>query len=81
MARDVYIAIMVAAAKGRGVRLTADECFALALDDAIATRAHNGLDESDWANPLASVGWESIDPNKERKGANLSCRAPEDGSV
>ena len=36
--RDVYIAIMRAAARGEGIRLSADECFDLSLDDAIALR-------------------------------------------
>jgi hypothetical protein len=82
MSRDIYIAIMVASAKGVGVRLTADECFALSNDDAIATRAHNALDDKDWpehANPMGPpVGWETINPSRERKGLNLTCLAPED---
>jgi hypothetical protein len=39
--RNVYIAIMKAAKRGAGLRLTADECHALSLDDAIATAASN----------------------------------------
>lgn len=41
MARNVYAAIMSAAKRGVGVRLTADECHALSLDDAISTAAAN----------------------------------------
>ncbi len=33
--------IMIAAAKGVGIRLSADEVFRLSIDDAIATRAGN----------------------------------------
>lgn len=52
--RDVYISIMKAAALGLGVRLTASEVFALSLDDAIATRASNGLPKDQWEQ-LASI--------------------------
>jgi hypothetical protein len=74
--RDIYIAIMVAAAKGHGVRLTYDECFSLSLDDAINTRAHNGLDETDWPQhadlSAPSIDWAKIDPHKKRIGMNLA---------
>lgn len=85
MARNVYIAIMVAAAKGNGLHLTADEVFQLSTDDAIETHAANCLDESDWPERVPgkfvhAPGWASIDPKKERKGANLTCIAPEDMS-
>lgn len=82
MTRDVYIAIMVAAAKGNGLRLTADEAFNLSIDDAVATRAHNGLTKSDWPehSDLMSkpLNWARVDPNKDRVGENLAGRAPED---
>lgn len=82
MRRDIYIAIMVAAAKGIGVHLSADEAFALSLDDAIATRASNGVDNADWpthADPTGpSIGWETINPYRKRKTLNLACLAPED---
>jgi hypothetical protein len=42
--RDVYMAIMHAAANGRGLRLTAEEVWALSFDDAIETVAGNALD-------------------------------------
>lgn len=48
MARDVYIAIMVAAHKGVGLHLTADEVGQLAIDEAIHMAALNGLDLKDW---------------------------------
>lgn len=85
MTRDTYIAIMVAAAKGKGLRLTADECYGLSFDDAIATRAHNGLDAEDWpsfSDPQgAPVQWNKIDPNKSRAGENMACRSPEDAAT
>lgn len=39
--KSLYQRIVRAAELGRGVRFSADECFALSLDDAIATRAAN----------------------------------------
>ena len=50
--RDIYIAIMIAAAKGRGLPLSADELYDLSRDDAISAYAANGLDSKDWADPL-----------------------------
>lgn len=47
MSRRTYVAIMVAAAHGRGLHLTADEVFQLTLDDAIATYADNCLTEEE----------------------------------
>jgi hypothetical protein len=67
MSRDVYIAIMRAAARGCGVHLTPDECFALSLDDAIATRAGNGLEEHELVDEFE---WAKCDPSKPRKSAN-----------
>lgn len=82
--RDVYIAVMVAAAKGTGLRLTAYECRELSFDDAIATRAMNALDAADWpqhADPTGlPVGWETIDPRRPRQALNLACIAPEESS-
>lgn len=82
MSRDIYIAIMVAAAKDKGLHLTADECFALSNDDAVAARAANGLDHADWpthADPKGPpISWATIDPNREREVLNLGCIAPED---
>lgn len=65
--RDVYIAIMVAAAQGKGVHLTADEAADLSMDDAIATRALNGLADGE------DVDWASINPRKSREPANAFC--------
>jgi len=58
MDRDIYRAIMIAAAKGRGLKLTADEAFALSMDDAISTRAANSITEEDWVR--YSAGWKSF---------------------
>lgn len=65
--RDAHIAIMVAAAHGRGVRLSADEVAALACDDAIETAAMNGLDEVDWPEHEkgGSPKWAKIKPRRE----------------
>lgn len=81
--RNVYIAIMVAAAHGRGLHLTADEVGELAFDDAIETHAANCLDEGEWpeaatkeaiagAAPVPPPGWEVIDPYRKRTAANLA---------
>lgn len=82
MTRDTYIAIMVAAAKGNGLRLSADECFALSNDDAIATRASNALDAKDWPEHVdpkgPPIGWDHINPYRKRDHLNLACIAPED---
>jgi hypothetical protein len=44
--RDVYIAIMVASARGVGLRLSADEVAHLATaDEAIRAAAYNGLED------------------------------------
>lgn len=45
--RNIYKAIMVAAAKGRGLRLKAEEVFNLSMDDAIMTSASNALTEEE----------------------------------
>lgn len=45
--RDIYRAIMIASANSRGLHLAADEVMALALDDAIETRANNSLTEAE----------------------------------
>jgi len=58
MSRDIYRAIMIAAAKGRGLKLTADEAFNLSLDDAISTRAVNSITEEDWGR--YQDGWKSF---------------------
>lgn len=83
MRPDIYIAIMVAAARGKGLHLTADEVDELSADEAIETRAANGLDEKDWPkhNQFAGPDWARINPNKRRTGDNLTCEAPEDKVV
>jgi hypothetical protein len=45
--RCPYQAIMMAAANGRGLRLTAEEAEQLSGDGAIETVANNGLSEED----------------------------------
>lgn len=67
MTRDVYIAIMRAAARGTGLHLTPDECFALSLDDAIATRAGNGLSADELVD---GFDWAKCNPAKPRVAAN-----------
>lgn len=54
--RDVYIAIMRAAARGQGLHLTADEVFGLSLDDAVETRASNTLERGEWEKVHAKPG-------------------------
>ena len=79
-ARDIYIAIMVASANGRGLRLSPDEVDELAGDEAIRAAALNGLSEDDWPErgDFASPNWKTIDPSKSRVAGNLFCKAPED---
>lgn len=72
--RDVYIAIMRAAAKGEGVRLTADECGQLSIDDAIATRAGNALSAGE---QVEGFDWAKCDPSKPRRPAN-QCKGDDD---
>lgn len=66
--RDPWIRIMVAAAHGKGLHLTADEVFALSLDDAIATCAINGLEDGEAFG--GEWDWESIDPMRKRIPGN-----------
>lgn len=69
--RDAHIAIMVAAAHGRGLRLSADEVFDLSCDDAIETAAANGLDERDWPDGESRPSWKKIKPRRKgRVGKN-----------
>lgn len=72
MYRDIYIAIMAAAAKGKGMMLTVEEVYNLSRDEAIAGAAMNGLEENDLrpsAGPFPE--WKNIDPKKKRTPANL----------
>lgn len=66
--RDVYIAIMRAAALGKGLRLTAREVFELTIDDAITRRAWNGLTEEESQRCGAhKCSWADIDPDRTGK--------------
>jgi hypothetical protein len=73
--RDVYVAIMVASARGTGVNLTWAECSELSLDDAVATRAANALEAPEYGGGFGpgEEGWAKIDPYRSRVPANLSC--------
>jgi hypothetical protein len=75
MRPDLYIAIMVAAAHGRGLHLTADEVDELAADEAIKTRALNGLEAAEWPEGqylFTYADWRKINPRKRRQGDNLA---------
>lgn len=76
MRRDIYIAIMVAAHRGVGLRLSFDEVAALSLDEAIHQAALNGLEEVDWPNWQTSgePRWKSLDPYRKRNPADLVSR-------
>lgn len=70
--RDVYVAIMVASARGRELHLSPAELDMLSLDDAVATRAINALtaDEADLVRDKGDRAWEKINPRKPREPAN-----------
>ncbi|QSY98553.1 hypothetical protein J2J97_32120 (plasmid) [Rhizobium bangladeshense] len=72
--RDVYMAIMHAAANGRGLHLTADEVFALSMDSAIETRAGNALNEDEHAGLTYKPAdfWRTKKPYPVGEFANLS---------
>ena len=73
--RDIYRAIMIAAANGRGLHLTADEVFDLSLDDAIETCASNTVSESDWErfdNSNKTDFWRNQKPTVQANPANLA---------
>lgn len=74
MARDVYIAIMRAAARGEGLRLTADECGQLSIDDAVATRAGNALESGE---NVEGFDWAKCNPAKPRRPEN-QCKGEDD---
>lgn len=67
--RNVYAAIMVAADRGTGLVLTADEVFDLSRDDAIATAAQNSLTPEQ--EKLTQGGWARLDPRKVGKHGDL----------
>lgn len=52
-----YVRILLAARNGRGIRLSAEECWSLSLDDAIETRA---------GDLLESIGLMFFDGNLEK---------------
>jgi len=75
--RDIYVAIMVAEARGTGINLTFEELQDLVFDDAIATRAANSLTAAEWqsvfeANESEQQGWSRIDPFKDREPGNMA---------
>lgn len=78
--RDPYIAIMVAAAHGKGLHLSADEVAGLSLDNAIAAAAANGLEASEWPEhrKFGEPNWKAIDPRRKRTPGNIGCIAPEE---
>lgn len=66
--REPYIAIMHAAALGRGISLTADEVATLSMDDAIETHAANCLAVEEFeARVDRGLQWEDIDPYAKRE--------------
>ena len=71
--RDIYRAIMIAAAKGNGLHLTADEVFILSLDDAIMTRAQNSVstEELQGASDYNSFQWSIAKPYVTGAPSNL----------
>jgi len=73
--RDVYIAIMRAAERGVGLRLDADECLALSMDDAIATAALNGLSEEEVSKfDGDSYFWANVSTRTRKKPHNVMAR-------
>lgn len=80
--RDPYVAIKAAGEAGSGIALTAEEARILSLDDAIATRAENALNE-DGRDMVHRFGWShlryikrNIRATKERAMRGLARRAP-----
>lgn len=71
--RDPYIAIMVAAAKGKCVMLSVTEVARLSLDEAIVSAAMNGLQEDDFQPGQTIPDWKRIKTLKPRTPANLRC--------
>lgn len=73
MRRDIYMAVMVAAANGRGLHLTADEVFLLSLDDAVSTYAANALSEREFERYAEDPNfWATIKPFVRQDAANLA---------
>lgn len=80
MKRDIYIAILVAAHKGVGLHLSAEEVDSLSIDEAIHMAALNGCDHKDWPNwkAFGEPNWQTLDPYRQREAQDLTTRAPED---
>ena len=74
MVRNVYVAIMRAAKCGVGLRLTADECHALSLDDGIAQPAANA--EYEPATTSAVDGLTRLGPKLKRAARRRVCSHP-----
>lgn len=72
--RDVYMAIMHAAANGRGLCLSFDEVWDLSIDDAIEARAGNALNESEYAGMSykSTDFWRTKKPYPVGEAANLT---------
>lgn len=73
--RDIYRAIMIAAANGRGLHLTAAECFELSLDDSVSMRAANSISEDEFAyfeHHGSWQFWRDAKPPVQSKPANLA---------
>lgn len=73
--RNVYIAVMVAFAKGQGLNLSFDEVAQIRFDDAIETMAVNSLTEEEWRAIFDTNdgidGWAKIDAAAKRKPGNM----------
>lgn len=55
--RPIYICLMVAASRGNGIHLSADEVFELSQDDAIVTRAAAECEDDDEFVYLDGFSW------------------------
>lgn len=81
--RDIYMAIMHAAANGRGLHINPDEAWSLALDDAIATRAANVLNETEHVDMVynSTDFWRSKKPYRVGEASNLSGYSKDDAPL
>lgn len=73
--RDIYRAIMIAAANGRGLRLSADEVFNLSMDGAIGTRAANTISDAEFSyyeHHGEHLFWRDAKPTIQAEPANLA---------
>lgn len=71
--RDIYRAIMIANAKGQGLKLTADEIFDLSIDDAICTRAENTITHAELMGQRTyrNFDWSKAKPYVAGEPSNL----------